>query len=95
MRSIIESFAKNQQKQQQQRTKAVGSTNAPRSQLSEEELRDREVKRLIRQGSEAFQIKDYGQAVLYFTKALGMKPSSKLTKWLYKNRCVRCVCTYT
>ena len=63
------------------------------------EVRNTQVKRLVHQGSEAFQRKDYSQAVVYFTKALSMAPSSKWMKWLYKNRCARCalrlVRTYT
>ena len=47
-----------------------------------------EVKAAIKSGSEAFDKKDYPEAIKRFSAALDMKPSTKLKKWLYKNRAV-------
>lgn len=47
-----------------------------------------EVKAAIKSGSEAFDKKDYPEAIKMFSAALDMKPSTKLKKWLYKNRAV-------
>jgi tetratricopeptide (TPR) repeat protein len=47
-----------------------------------------QVKAAIKSGSEAFDKKDYPEAIKMFTAALDMKPSTKLKKWLFKNRAV-------
>ena len=47
-----------------------------------------EVKAAIKSGSEAFDKKDYPEAIKMFSAALDMEPSTKLKKWLYKNRAV-------
>lgn len=47
-----------------------------------------EVKAAIKSGSEAFDKKDYPEAIKRFSAALDMKPNTKLKKWLYKNRAV-------
>lgn len=79
VRAIVEAYQKAMQSTQQ--ALSGSPPGSPKKVTAE-------VKAAIKSGSEAFDKKDYPEAIKRFSAALDMKPSTKLKKWLYKNRAV-------